>query len=139
MGCYSFPLMSQEQGVSTIRRLINVGSKGSSNLDPEKVEGEPVRDCEGTVELAETVTIPPLSVRIARCRVVRRDVSRVIKVPRNQEILVDPEGLPGVLVTRVVATLQGTMSSTNVGGLNLIMVDNVKYPLSEITFLPVKS
>jgi len=131
--------MSQEQGVSTIRRLINVGSKGSSNLDPEKVEGEPVRDCEGTVELAETVTIPPLSVRIARCRVVRRDVSRVIKVPRNQEILVDPEGLPGVLVTRVVATLQGTMSSTNVGGLNLIMVDNVKYPLSEITFLPVKS
>ena len=65
----------------------------------------------GTVELAETVTVPPLSVRIARCRVVvRRNASATFEVPRNQEVLVDPEGLPGVYMARIVATLESNLS-----------------------------
>ena len=78
IGRYSFPLMSREQGFSTVRRLINAGSEESSSLDPEETRSEPVGDWEGTVELAETVTVPPLSVRIARCRVVRRNSSTVV-------------------------------------------------------------
>ena len=66
-------------------------------------------DWEGTVELAEAVTVPPLSVRIARSRVVRRGGSTVVKAPRNQEVLVDPEGLPGVYMVRVVATLNANV------------------------------
>jgi hypothetical protein len=77
-----------------------------------------VDDWEGTVELAKTVTVPPLSVRIARCRIVRRNVSTVVKVPRNQVVLVDPEGLPGIIMAREVATLEnGNQSSLNVDGL----------------------
>jgi len=63
-----------------------------------------VGDWEGTVELAEIVTVPPLSVRIARCRVVRRGDSAVVKVPRNQAVFMNPEGLPGIYMARVVAT-----------------------------------
>jgi hypothetical protein len=74
-----------------------------------------VGDWEGTVELAETMTVPPLSVRIALCRFVRRDDSTIIKVPRNQEIHVDP-GLPGVYLARIRATLSGNISSPYVGG-----------------------
>jgi len=122
IGRCSFPLMSREQGVSKVRHLITAGSEGSSSLDPEETGGESVEDWEGTVELAETVTVPPLSVRIARCRVVRRDVSTVVKVPWNQEVLVDPEGLPGVYLVRIVATLEGNMSSSNVGGSPPFMV-----------------
>jgi len=136
IGRYSFPLMDRGQGVSTVRRLINAGSEGSSSLDPEEIERETVVDWEGTVELAETVTVPPLCVRIARCRVVRRNVSAIVKVPRNQEVLVDPEGLPGVLVERIVATLDGIMGSTNVGGLTPFMVTTVKFPLVEYVFSP---
>jgi len=136
IGRYSFPLMGRGQGVSTVRRLINAESEGSSSLDQEEIERESVGDWEGTVELAETVTVPPLCVRIARCRVVRRNVSTVVKVPRNQEVLVDPEGLPGVLVARIVATLDGIMSSTNVGGLTPFMVTTVKSPLVESVFSP---
>jgi len=39
----------------------------------------------------------------------------VVKVPRNQEVLVDPNGLPGVYMARVVATLPDNLSSSNVG------------------------
>jgi len=62
IGCYSFPLMSREQGISKFRRLIAVGSEGFPSLDPEEIESEPVEDWEGTVELAETVTVTTISV-----------------------------------------------------------------------------
>jgi hypothetical protein len=66
-----------------------------------------VGDWEGTVELAETVTVPPLSVRIARGKVTRRDNSAVVDVPRCQEVLVDAfHDLPGVYLARLVATLE---------------------------------
>jgi hypothetical protein len=54
---------------------------------------------DGTVELAETVTVNQFSVGIARSRVVRRNDSAILcKVPRNQEVMVDPvsQGLPGI-------------------------------------------
>jgi len=95
-----------------------------------------VGDWECTVELAETVTVPPLSLRIARCRVVRRDTSTVIKVPRNQEVLVDPKGLPGVYLARIVATLQESMSSSNAGDSTPFMVSKVKSPLVEFVSSP---
>jgi len=57
-GRYSFPLMSREQGISKIRYLITAGSEGTSSLDTEETGGESVEDWEGTVELAETVTLP---------------------------------------------------------------------------------
>jgi len=44
IGRYSFPLMSREQGISTVRRLINAGSEESSSLDPEETGSEPVGD-----------------------------------------------------------------------------------------------
>jgi hypothetical protein len=86
---------------------------------------------EGTVELAEAVTIPPLSVRTARCRVVRRGDSAVVQVPRKQEVLVDPEGLPGVYMARLVATLEsgGYVSSSNAGGSPPFVVSSGKSPL----------
>ena len=71
---------------------------------------------EGTVELAETLTVPPFSARITRCRVFRRNSSTVVKVPQKQEILVDSEGLPGVYLARKVATLENYKGSLNVGG-----------------------
>ena len=67
----------------------------------------------------EAATVPPLSVRKARCRDVRRDDSTVVivvKIPRYQEVLVEPEGLAGVYLARIGATLEGNMSSSNVGG-----------------------
>jgi len=98
---------------------------------------EPVGDWDGTVELAETVTVPPLSVRIARCRVVGRDDSaEVIKVPRYQEVLVDPEGMPGVYLARVVATLENVKSSANVGGSDPFMITVNKSPLVDSVFSP---
>ena len=125
-----------EQGVSTVRRLINDGPEGSSSPGAEETESEPVGDWEGTLELAEAVTVPPLSVRIAWCRVVRRNASTVVKVPRNQEVLVDSEGLPGVLVAWRVATLDGIMSSMNAGGSPPFMVNMVKSPLVVSVFSP---
>ena len=62
-------------------------------------------DWEGTVQLAETVTVPPPSVRISRCQVVRRNDTAVVKAPRNEAVLIDPEGLPGIYMARTVATL----------------------------------
>ena len=135
-GRYSFPLKSREQVDLTVQRLINAELGGSPHPDSEEKNSEPVEDWEGTVELAETVTVPPLSVRIARCRVVRRDDSTVIKVPRNQEVLVDPEGLPGVYLARIVATLNENMSSSNAGDLPPFMVNKVKSPLVEFVCSP---
>jgi len=68
--------------------LITAGQK--EPLDRERDEGgvELVGDWEGTVELAEAVTVPPLSVSIARCRVVRRSDSAVDKVPRSEAVLI---------------------------------------------------
>ena len=116
IGRRSFPLKGRELEVSEVRRLINAGLGESPSRDLEDRQDEPVGDWEGTVELAKTVTVPPLSVRIALCRVVRRNTSATIKVPRNQEVLVDPEGLPGVYMARIVATLENNMSSSNAGG-----------------------
>ena len=72
----------------------------------EEDDGEIVDDWVGTVELSGTVTVPPLSARIARCRVVRRDDPTEVKVPRNQVVTVDPECLPVIYVARIVATLE---------------------------------
>ena len=89
IGRHSFPLRGQEPEVPEFQRLINAGQTGSLCLGQEEREDEPVEDWEGTVELAETVTVPPISVRIARCRVVGRDDSAVVKVPRNKTVLLD--------------------------------------------------
>jgi hypothetical protein len=47
---------------------------------------------------------------------VRRKDEAVIKVTRNEVVLVDPEGLPGIYMARIEATLD-TMSSVNASGL----------------------
>jgi hypothetical protein len=63
------------------------------------------------------VTVPPLSVKIARCQVVRRGDLAVAKSP--SVVLMDAlHDLPGILVARVVATLNACsrVSSSNVGG-----------------------
>ena len=87
-------------------------------------------DWEGTVELAGTVTVPSLSVRIARCRVVRRNDSTVVKVPRSQVVFVDSLlDLPGVYLARIVATLEVNMSSSNAGDSPPFMVKKKKSPL----------
>ena len=95
-----------------------------------------MRDWEGTIELTETVTVPPFSMRIARCRVVRRNSSTVVKVPRNQEILVDPEGLPGVYLARIIAMLENYKSSLNVGSSAPFMVNTEKSSLEQFAFSP---
>ena len=102
---YSFPLRGRESEVSGVRRLINAEQTGPLSPDQEEKGVGLVEDWEGTVELAETVTVPPLSVRIARCCVIRRSDS-MVKVPRDQNVLVEPGGLPGVYMARVVVKLQ---------------------------------
>jgi len=79
IGHCPFPLRGQEQEVSEFQRLINAEQTESLCLDREEGEAESVGDWDGTVELAETVTVPPFSVRIARRRVVRRDDSAMSK------------------------------------------------------------
>ena len=69
MGLCPFPLRGQEWEVSEVQRLINAGQTESLCSDQEEWEVESVRDWDGTVELAETVTVTLFSVRIARCRV----------------------------------------------------------------------
>jgi len=103
IGHHSFPLRGQEPEV--VQRLINAERKGTQSPDQEERDDESVEYWEGTVELAETVTVPPLSVRIARCRVVRRDGLDGCKVPQKQVVYIDPEGTPGVYMARIVATL----------------------------------
>jgi len=63
----SFPLISQELDFSVTKRLITAGQKKSLYLDREEGETELVGESEVTVELAETVTVPPLSGRVAHC------------------------------------------------------------------------
>jgi hypothetical protein len=72
IGDHSFPLSGWQQVASTNRSLANYGWD-KATFHSNKWEGdEPVEDLVGTVDLAEAVTVPPLSWRIARCRVVRR-------------------------------------------------------------------
>jgi hypothetical protein len=68
---------------------------------------EDYESCMGTVELAETVSVPPLSGRIARGRVVRRGDSANFKAPPNYELMVEPvkRCLPGIYLARIVATV----------------------------------
>jgi len=136
IGRYSLPLKGQELEFSEVQHLITAGQTESLCLDQEERGAELVGDWEGTVELAETVTVPPLSVRIARCRVVRRNDSVVVKVPRNEAVLIDPEGLPRIYTARIVATLDvcGFMSSSNASGSDPPVVG--KSPLVEIKESP---
>jgi hypothetical protein len=65
-------------------------------LDPREGWEEDER-CIGTVELAGAVSVPALSGRMARGRVVRRGDLTEFKDPRNQVVMVDPEmWLPGL-------------------------------------------
>jgi hypothetical protein len=103
---YSFPLTDWESGVSKHQRLANEGTERLGIHSQEERSDGAVEDWVGTVEVAGTVTVSPLSVRIARCRVVRRDDSADIKVSRNKVVMVDPECLPGIYMAPLVATLQ---------------------------------
>jgi len=58
-----------------------------------------------------------------------------LKPHRNQEVLVDPESLPGVYMARVVATLEDKMSSSNANGSDRYMVKE-KSPLVHFQFSP---
>ena len=51
------------------------------------------------------MTAPPLSGRVAHCRDFRRGVSAVVKVPRKEAVLIEPEGLSGNYVARIVTTI----------------------------------
>jgi hypothetical protein len=115
---YSFPLTDWESGVSKDQRLANEGQERLRFRSQEQASDGSVEEWLGTVDLAGTVTVPRLSVRIARYRVVRRDSSAVIKVPRNQVVMVDPECLPGIYIARLVAVLEvcEKMSSSNTRG-----------------------
>jgi hypothetical protein len=132
---YSFPLTDWGSRVSKDHRLINEGQEGLGTRQQEGRNNETVEEWVGTVELAGTVMVPPLSVRIARGRVIRRSGSTV-KVPRNQVVLVDPECLPGVYMARLVATLEVYMSSSGTRGLEPLvgkspLVDFVSPPPCE--------
>jgi hypothetical protein len=63
-------------------------------------------------------------------------VVEMVKVPRNQEVLVDPEGLPGVYMARVVTTMENCDSSVNVGGFTPVCGQCNKSPLVESVFSP---
>jgi hypothetical protein len=101
---HSFPSSGWKQEASTNRSLANDGWDRATFQSNEWESDEPVEDWVGTVELAEAVTVPPLSGRIVRCRVVRRSDLEV-EIHRNQVVLVDQEGLPGIYMARIVATL----------------------------------
>jgi hypothetical protein len=139
IGRHFFPLKGRELGFPKVQRLITAGRKGPLYHDLEEKEvDEPGEDWEGTVELAETVTLPPLSVRIARCRVIRRGDSMVVKVPRNKAVLLDLEGLPGIYLARIVATLEGCsgrLSSMDASGSEPYVVTE-KSSLVETVFSP---
>jgi hypothetical protein len=94
---HSFSLSGWKQEASTNRSLANYGWNGATFHSNEWEGDEPEEDLVGTVELAEAVTVPPLSGRIARCRVVRRSDLEV-EIPRNQVVMVDPGGLPDIYI-----------------------------------------
>ena len=58
---YSFPLRGREPEVSDVGHLINAEQTEPLSPDQEERGVGFVGDWEGTVELAETVTVPPLS------------------------------------------------------------------------------
>lgn len=101
--------------------------------DPDKEESEfgPGEDWEGTVELTEAVTVPPLSARIARVRVVRRGSPMIVEVPRSQAVLLEPEGLPGVYMTRILATLDNDDAS-NTSSSDPLVVGKSPLKINEI-------
>ena len=74
--------------------------------------------------------------RIARCRTVRHSGSAIVKIPRNQEVLADPEGLPVVYLARIVTTLEHCRSSSNVGGSPPFMVNTEKSSMVQSVFSP---
>jgi hypothetical protein len=78
---YSFPLTDWEAGASKHQRLANECTERLRIRSQEEGDDGAVEDWVGTVELAGTVTVSPLSVRIARCRVVRRGDSVDVKSP----------------------------------------------------------
>jgi hypothetical protein len=129
IGRHTIPLVDWESRVSTVRSLAYCGQDGPTFLSQESEDDGLVEEWVGTVELAETVTVPPLAGRIARCRVVRRGDLTDEKVPWKQLIMVEPEGLPGIYMARIVATLDNctNMSSTGARGLGLGLVE--KSPL----------
>ena len=136
---YSFPLRGREREVFEVQRLINAGQTGSLCPDQEEEGDESVGDWEGTVELTETVALPPLSGRIAR--VVRRGDPMVVKVPLcNKAVSLDPEGLPGIYVVRVVAKLDvcDVRSSSNAKRLKPVSGQQ-KSPLVDNILLPQKN
>jgi len=59
---------------------------------------------------------------------------QLLKIPRNQEVLVDPEGLPGVYLAHIVATLEYSKSSLNVSGSPPFMVNTEKSLLVKSVF-----
>jgi hypothetical protein len=102
--------------VSNDHRLANEDREGLESCSREEGNDEAVEDWVGTVELTGTVTVPPLSVRIAQARVIRRDdLAVVVKVPQNQVVMVDTvaECLPGIHCARLVATLDVVKMSSN--------------------------
>ena len=113
---HNFPFVDRESGVPTGSRLAR-GDREGAALSCVGVGVESGEDWVRTVELAETVSLPPLSARIARCRVVRRDDPTDVQAPRKQLVMVDPEGLPGVYMARVFVTMNNDeLSSTNTYG-----------------------
>jgi hypothetical protein len=122
---YSFPWTDPESSVSNRQRLANEDKERLEIHGREGESDEAVEEWVGTVELAETVTVPPLSVRIARCRIIRRDGLASVKVPPDQIVLIDPY-LPGTYMARVVATLQvcNNMSSSDARDLPPFVVKN---------------
>jgi len=115
---HTFQFVDREGEIPTGPSLASEDWKGTALPTHSEVGVESVEDWAGTVELAETVSLPPLSARIARCRVVRRDDPTDVQVPRKQLVMVDPEGLPGIYMARVVATLDNVkLSSVNTRGL----------------------
>jgi len=72
IGRHTIPLVDWESRVSTVQSLANCGRNEPTLLSQEREDDGLVEEWVGTVELAETVTVPPLAGRIARCRVVRR-------------------------------------------------------------------
>jgi len=111
---HNFPFVDREGETPTNPCLASGGRKGIALSTPPEVMDESVGYWAGTVELAETVSVPLLSATIARCTIVRRDSSTSEQVPRKQLVMVDPEGLPGIYMARVVATLDTRkLSSVN--------------------------
>ena len=62
--------------------------------------------------------------------------SATIRVPRNQEVLVDPQGLPGVYMARIVATLENKMRSSDADGLPPLVVGKSPLEPFEIVSSP---